>query len=100
MMIDMGDLDEAESLFRRALVIDEQTFGRDHPHVIMDLTNLAGVLYKNDKLDDAKEAYERCLADEQQHQTCPHERSHLLCKLARVLEKQGEPGAARCLLED
>jgi hypothetical protein len=37
-------LAEAEPLFRRALAIDEKSFGPDHPEVAMDLNNLAGLL--------------------------------------------------------
>jgi hypothetical protein len=34
-------LEEAEPLYRRALAIDEQSFGPDHPNVGTDLNNLA-----------------------------------------------------------
>jgi hypothetical protein len=37
-------LAEAEPLIRRALAIDEQSFGPDHPEVAGDLNNLALVL--------------------------------------------------------
>jgi len=35
---------EAEPLFRRALAIDEKSFGPDHPNVANPLYNLAGLL--------------------------------------------------------
>jgi tetratricopeptide (TPR) repeat protein len=37
-------LEEAEPLYRRALAIDEQSFGPDHPNVGTDLNNLAALL--------------------------------------------------------
>ena len=35
---------EAEQLLRRALAIDEKSLGPNHPHVAMDLNNLAMVV--------------------------------------------------------
>ncbi len=40
----MNRLDEAESLLRRALDIDERNLGPDHPAGARDLVNLASVL--------------------------------------------------------
>ena len=37
-----GQFRAAEPLFRRALAIDEQSYGPDHPDVAIDLNNLAG----------------------------------------------------------
>ena len=37
-------LSEAEPLMRRALAIDEKSFGPDHPNVARDLNNLAVLL--------------------------------------------------------
>ena len=37
-------LAEAEPLYRRALAIDEKSYGPDHPDVARDLNNLAGLL--------------------------------------------------------
>ena len=36
-------LSEAEPLYRRALAIDEASYGPDHPRVAIDLANLAGI---------------------------------------------------------
>ena len=35
---------EAEKLIKRALTIDETTFGEDHPDVASDLSNLGSLL--------------------------------------------------------
>src|SRR5208283_851393 len=41
---------EAEPLYRRALAIDEASFGPDHPGVARDLNNLAGLLQNTNRL--------------------------------------------------
>jgi hypothetical protein len=47
-------LEEAESLYRRALAIDEERFGPNHPNVGMDLNNLAALLAAINRLEDAE----------------------------------------------
>ena len=47
-------LAEAEALYRRALAIDEQNFGWDHPNVGTDLNNLAALLEAANRLDEAE----------------------------------------------
>jgi hypothetical protein len=41
---DTNHLTEAEALYRRALAIDETSYGPDHPAVAIDLNNLAALL--------------------------------------------------------
>jgi tetratricopeptide (TPR) repeat protein len=41
---DAGDYEVAEAVLERALTLDEQALGTDHPHVARDANNLAGVL--------------------------------------------------------
>ena len=36
--------DEAEPLYRRALAIDMESYGRNHPNTASDQNNLAGLL--------------------------------------------------------
>ena len=45
---------EAESLMRRALAIDEKSFGRDHPNVAIRLNNLAMLLRETNQLREAE----------------------------------------------
>ena len=52
-------LDEAEPFFRRALEINQEALGVDHPDTLKILYKLAQVLFIQDKLDDAKQAYTR-----------------------------------------
>jgi Tetratricopeptide repeat len=45
---------EAEPLYRRALSIDEKSFGPEHPDVARDLSNLAGLLKATNRLGEAE----------------------------------------------
>ena len=53
---------DAEPLFRRALAIDDATYGNDHPNVARDLNNLAQLLQDNDRLAEAEPLMRRALA--------------------------------------
>ena len=55
-------LGEAEPLYRRALAIDEASYGPDHPKVATDLNNLAALLYATNRLGEAEPLYRRALA--------------------------------------
>jgi len=52
---------EAEPLFRRALAIDEKSFGRDHPTVATDLNNLASLLYETNRHQEAEPLLRRAV---------------------------------------
>jgi tetratricopeptide (TPR) repeat protein len=52
-------LSEAEPLYRRALAIDEKSYGPEHPHVARDLNNLAALL--KDRLPEAEPLMRRVL---------------------------------------
>jgi hypothetical protein len=47
---------------RRALAIDEASFGTDHPDVARDLNNLAQLLKTTNRLADAEPLLRRALA--------------------------------------
>ncbi len=53
---------EAEPLMRRALAIDEASFGADHPNVAIDLNNLARLLQATNRLAEAEPLMRRALA--------------------------------------
>ena len=55
-------LAEAEPLFRRALAIDEQSYGPDHPDVASDLNNLAGCSRPRTAWRRPSRSYRRALA--------------------------------------
>ncbi|MEM8872664.1 MAG: tetratricopeptide repeat protein [Planctomycetota bacterium] len=53
---------EAEPLMRRALSIDEASYGKDHPNVARDLNNLAQLLKATNRLGEAEPLMRRALA--------------------------------------
>ncbi len=53
---------EAEPLMRRALAIDEKSFGPDHPNVAIRLNNLAALLQATNRLADAEPLMRRHVA--------------------------------------
>ena len=55
-------LAEAEPLMRRALAIDEDSFGPEHPNVAIDLNNLAQLLQATNRLAEAEPLMRRALA--------------------------------------
>ena len=55
-------LAEAEPLMRRALAIDEASFGPDHPDVARDFNNLAQLLQATNRLAEAESLMCQALA--------------------------------------
>ena len=55
-------LAEAEPLMRRALAIDEKSFGPEHPNVAISLNNLAQLLQATNRLAEAEPLMRRALA--------------------------------------
>jgi len=54
-------LAEAEPLMRRALKIDEDSFGQDHPNVARDLNNLAQLFKATNRLVEAEPLMRRAV---------------------------------------
>jgi tetratricopeptide (TPR) repeat protein len=54
-------LAEAEPLFRRALAIDEKSFGPEHPNVARGLNNLAVLLRATNRLAEAEPLFRQAL---------------------------------------
>jgi tetratricopeptide (TPR) repeat protein len=59
---DANRLKEAEGLYRRALEIDQKTYGLDHPKVAAVLSNLAQLLHEANRLEEAEPLMRRTLA--------------------------------------
>jgi len=59
-------LAEAEPLMRRALAIDEKSFGPEHPEVASRLNNLASLLQFTNRLAEAEPLMRRALAIDEQ----------------------------------
>ena len=53
---------EAEPLYRRALAVDEASYGHDHPNIATGLNNLAELLRDINRLSEAEPLYRRALA--------------------------------------
>ena len=53
---------QAEPLMRRALAIDEKSYGPEHPNVARDLNNLAQLLQATNRLEEAEPLMRRALA--------------------------------------
>ncbi len=62
----LAEWSQAEPLMRRALAIDEQSFGPDHPEVAADLNNLAQLLQATNRLAEAEPLMRRALAIDEQ----------------------------------
>ena len=52
---------EAEPLMKRALAIDEASYGAEHPNVARDLNNLAQLLKDTNRLAEAEPLMKRAL---------------------------------------
>jgi tetratricopeptide (TPR) repeat protein len=93
-------LDDALTLFERALTINETTYGPNHPTVAIRLSNLAWSLRDQGHPDQAQPLYERALAIYET--TYGPEHPHVattLNNLAMTLRAQGHPDQAQPLLE-
>jgi hypothetical protein len=58
----IAQYEDAEHLYRRALAIDEASYGNDHPTVARDLNNLAELLKATNRLAEAEPLMRRSLA--------------------------------------
>jgi len=55
-------LSDAEPLYRRALAIDERSYGPNHPEVATNLNNLAALLQATNRMSEAEPLSRRALA--------------------------------------
>jgi len=58
---DIGRLDEAEQLMRRALAINERIYGPDHPNIGLGLNNLGSLMQANNNFEEAEHFFQRAL---------------------------------------
>jgi tetratricopeptide (TPR) repeat protein len=90
---------EAEALLRRALAIDEQSFGADHPNVAIRFNNLASLLHATNRLGEAEPLLRRALAIDQQSFGADHPNVAIqLNNLAQLLQDTNRLGEAEPLL--
>ncbi len=97
---------EAEPLMRRALAIDEQSYGAEHPDVARDLNNLAQLLQATNRLAEAEPLMRRALAIFEQSYGVEHPNVAVnLNNLAQLLQDtnrlaEAEPLMRRALAID
>ena len=91
---------EAKSILERAVRIDEQAFGPDHPEVATDVNNLGGVLQALGDLPGARQAFERALKIGEQAFGPDHPQvASFVNNLGSVLHDLGDlPGARRAFV--
>ncbi len=82
---------EAETLMRRALAIDKQSYGAEHPDVAIDLNNLASLLMATNRLDEAEPLMRRALTIDEQCYGVEHLKVAIrLNNLAQVLKAMND----------
>ena len=80
-------LEEAEPLMKRALVIDEKSYGPEHPNVARDLNNLAQLLKATNRLEEAEPLMKRALVIDEKSYGPEHPRvATELNNLAQLLQ--------------
>ena len=62
LLMERGQLEEAETMYRRALMFRIAEYGDDHPNTLFSVNNLAILLTERGKLDEAEPLYRRALA--------------------------------------
>lgn len=90
---------DAEPLMRRALAIDEASYGPDHPEVATDLSNLASLLQATNRLAEAEPLMRRALAIDEARPSSDHPGVAIrLNNLASLLQATKRPAEAEPLL--
>ena len=106
MFQDTNRLGEAEPLMRRALAIDEKSYGPEHPDVARDLNNLAQLLQDTNRLGEAEPLMRRALAIDEKSYGPEHPAvARDLNNLAQLLQatnrlEEAEPLMRRALAID
>ncbi|MFM1814263.1 MAG: hypothetical protein RLZ98_958 [Pseudomonadota bacterium] len=94
-----GDFLGAEPHYRRALQINEATFGESHPMVATALSNIAGVLQLTARQDEAEPLYRRAIAIDEAAYGADHPEVAIdLNNLAGLLRQTARTAEAEPLL--
>jgi tetratricopeptide (TPR) repeat protein len=92
-------LGEAEPLMRRALAIDESSYGMYHPKVARDLNNLATLLQATNRVGEAEPLLQRALAiDEQSWGPAHPDVARDLSNMAQLLQATNRLSEAEPLM--
>ncbi|KAK4653773.1 hypothetical protein QC762_0087050 [Podospora pseudocomata] len=57
----LGKYEEAEQMHRQALQLSEKVLGKEHPHTLGSMNNLALVLYSQGKYEEAEQIHQQAL---------------------------------------
>ncbi len=88
----------SEPLYRRALAIDEASYGPEHPGVAIDVNNLAQLLERTNRLAEAEPLYRRALAIFEGSYGSEHPNvATVLNNLAQLLRAANQPVEAEPL---
>jgi tetratricopeptide (TPR) repeat protein len=94
----IAGFEEAEPLFRRALEIDEASYGPNHPSVAAGLNHLARLLHETNRHGEAKPLYRRALEILEASYGPNHPNvATVLNNLAGLLQKTNRHGEAEPL---
>ncbi len=85
-----AEFKEAEPLLRRALAIEEQSYGAEHPNVAIRLNNLAALLQATNRLAEAEPLMRRALAIDEQSYGAEHPKVALRLWVLAVLLRATE----------
>lgn len=89
---------EAETLYRRALAIQEKHFGPDHPSVAATLNNLAAQLANRGRYADAEPMHKRAIAIAEKSLGPAHpDTASMLTGYAITLDRQGKSAEAEAV---
>jgi len=98
--LDAGDYVRAKDGYERALAIQTEVLGPDHPELAGDLNNLASVNYRMGDDDQAKALYERALSIRERALGPDHpDVANSLTNIANIYQRAGAYERARLLLE-
>ena len=87
-------------MFERALAGHERALGADHPDTLMTVNNLANVLGRQGKHEEAMALYERVLAGQERALGADHpDTLRAVDNLAILLNDAGDAAAAAALRE-
>ena len=84
---DLGDFQEARKCYERALKIDEQVYGPDHPDVARDVNNLGMVLQVLGDRLSAKKCLKRALKIYEKSLGSDHANTRMIKKNLRKLAR-------------
>ena len=95
----LAEWSRAEPLMRRALAIDEASYGPDHPNVAVRLSNVAGLLQATNRLAEAEPLYRRALAIDVASYGPDHPNVAVhLSNLAQLFQATNRPAEAEPLM--